>query len=97
MVRVADSLASDLGLNPGQVSDIVFLCWVRLIRQELSKTRNTWIHTLPRLYSSIAKFLQHNTSHKLFSYTTKIQLSFIDTATNRSRKVIYYSVKQTLV
>ena len=54
---------------------------------------------LPKLQQSAASstFQPHNKSHKIFSYTGKTRLLFIDTGTNTTCKVTYYVVKQSFV
>ena len=46
---------------------------------------------------ALATLKPHNTSQKIFSYTVKIWLSFIDTATYTSRKITIYFVKQSFI
>ena len=49
------------------------------------------ITTLQQGAASV-QFQSHRTTHKIFSFTIKIPLSFIDTATNTRRKVTNYKV-----
>ena len=43
------------------------------------------------------KFQSQSTSHKIFSYTIKIQIDFIDTTTNTSHEVTNNIVKQSFI